>query len=192
MLETAKWPFARDVAVQLLRRQVDEDILFKHCLASEAIMRALARRLGEDEDLWGTAGLLHDLDFQTTRNSPEKHTLEAVPVLRQLGMPEEAVNAVMAHNAENLGLERKTGLDFALTCAETVTGLLVAAALVQPDKRLASVKLKSVRKRMKEKAFARNVDREAIMLCEKIGVPLDEFIELSLGAMQSISGELGL
>jgi predicted hydrolase (HD superfamily) len=103
-----------------------------------------------------------------------------------------ALEAIKAHNAEGLGVQRKTRLDFALTCAESITGLIVATALVYPDKRLASVKPKSILKRMKEKDFARGVDRDLVRLCEKIQVPLSDFAALSLQAMQGISNEIGL
>ena len=142
----------RQQALDLLHNNLKAENLRKHCLATEAIMRALAERLEEPVDLWGIAG----------------------------------------HNAEALGVERKSTFDFALTCAESITGLVIATALVYPDKRLASVKPKSILKRMKKKDFARRVNRDQIRLCEEIGVPLADFAELSLRAMQGISEELSL
>jgi len=187
---------ALGVAPEALRRLFEEKVtqenLKKHCLATEAIMRRLARRLGQDEELWGWTGLLHDLDYEETKDDPGRHGLESAAWLSQMGAAEEMVQAIKAHNAEALGLERQTALDYAVTCAETITGLVVATALVQPDKKLASVKPKSVRKRMKEAAFARNVRRENILLCENLGLDLDEFITLSLEAMQEIADQLGL
>lgn len=182
----------REKAMDLLRSKTSTDWLIKHCLASEAIMRRLARRLGKDEDLWGLTGLLHDLDFELTKNDPAAHTLKTAAWLREEGFPEEALHAIKAHNGEYVGVERKSEMDFGLSCAETITGLIVAAALVRPDKRLEGVKRKSIMKRMKEKAFARNVDRDNIRQCEKIGIPLEEFIDLSLDAMKGISDQLGL
>ena len=155
-------------------------------------MRSLAARLGGGVDEWGLAGLLHDLDFEETKDTPEKHGLATAELMTEKGFPPHAVQAVKAHNAEGLGLERQGAFDFALTSAEQVTGLIVATALVMPDKKLASVKAKSVAKRMKEKSFARQVDRELIMLCEKLDLPLPDFIELSLAAMCGISEDLGL
>ncbi len=179
-------------ALELLTSKTDTDWLVKHCLAAEAVIRAMARRLGRDEELWGLVGLLHDLDFDQTKETPEIHGLRTTQWLEQSGLPAEALQAIRAHNAESLGLQRESELDFALSCSESITGLIVAAALVRPDKKLEGVKPKSIRKRIKEKAFARNVSRDQIRECEKAGVPLDEFIELSLEAMKGVSGEIGL
>jgi putative nucleotidyltransferase with HDIG domain len=154
-------------------------------------METLARRLGGDSDSWWIAGLLHDLDFDQTQD-PAKHGLAAAELLRARGLPEELVGAVLAHNAEGLGLERRTTLDFALTCAESITGLIVATALVMPDKRLASVTGEAVVRRMKKKDFARKVSRESILLCERAGLGLEEFASLAVAAMQTVAGELGL
>jgi len=182
----------RDEALNLLNTHIQAPTLRNHCLATEAIMQRLAARLGEDEQFWGILGLLHDLDFEYTRDDPAAHGLKTVELLANYQLPERAVNAILRHNAEALRLQRETPLDYALTCAETVTGLIVAAALVHPDKKLQSVKASSVRKRMKSKDFARNVNREHIALCEQLGIPLTDFIELSLSAMTSISDQLGL
>ncbi len=182
----------RDEALALLREHVKADNLVKHCLAAEAIMRALARRLGKDEDQWGRAGLLHDVDFEQTADAPEEHAKIGAKILEDKGVDPEVVDAILAHNAEGLGLERTTDFHHALACAETITGLIVATALVYPDKKLASVKAKSILKRMKKKDFARAVSREIILECEQIGIPLDEFAALSLEAMQGVAGELGL
>ncbi len=182
----------REEALTLLKEHVQAENLYRHCLATEAIMKELAGRLDGDPELWGIIGLLHDLDFEYTRDEPARHGLKTVELLEPYGFPREALDAILRHNAGALGLERSTTLDYALTCAETITGLLVAAALVRPDKKLATLKPKSVRKRMKSKDFARNVSRDHIMLCERIDIPLAEFIELSLEAMRSISDELGL
>jgi putative nucleotidyltransferase with HDIG domain len=182
----------REQALEFLGRHVKADNLRKHCLATEAVMRALAAHLGEPVELWGLTGLLHDLDFEETADRPEVHGLRTVSMLAGTDVPAEALEAIKAHNAEGLGVERKTRLDFALTCAESITGLIVATALVYPDRRLASVKPKSILKRMKEKDFARGVDRDRVRLCEEIQVPLAEFAALSLRAMHGISNEIGL
>jgi len=176
---------------ELLQSQIQADHLIKHSLASEAIMRALAKKLGQDVELWGLTGLLHDLDFAQTKDEPTRHGVVAAEMLKGR-LPEEAVQAILRHNAERLGLQRETALDLALTAAETITGLVVATALVYPDKKIASVKTKSVTKRMKEKAFAANVNRDHIRLCERIGLSLDEFAALSIAAMQTVSDDLGL
>jgi len=182
----------RDGALALLAEKTNTDWLLKHCLASEAVIRAMARKLGRDEELWGLVGLLHDLDFDETKERPEVHGLRTTEWLESSGLPAEALQAIRAHNAESLGLERRTELDFALSCSESITGLIVAAALVRPDRKLEGVKPKSVRKRLKEKAFARAVNRDQIRECENAGVPLEAFIPLALEAMKGISDELGL
>ena len=182
----------RQEALDLLNSHLRASNLRKHCLATEAIMRALAVRLGEPVDLWGIAGLLHDLDYEETADNPSEHGLKTAAILAESDLPPEVISAIKAHNAEALGLARESKLDFALTCAESITGMVIATALVYPDKRLASVKAKSIIKRMKKKDFARRVNRDQIRLCEEIGVPLADFAELSLRAMQGISDELGL
>ncbi len=182
----------REEALDLLHRHIQADNLRKHCLATEAIMRELARHFGEDEEVWGVAGLLHDLDFEETRDDPASHGKKTLEILKNTDLSQEVRDAIARHNAEALGLQRETRLDYALTCAETITGLIVAAALVHPDKKIASVKVKSVRKRMKSKDFARNINREHIALCEKIDLPLNDFIEMSLKAMAGIGDVLGL
>jgi len=183
---------SRDKAYNLLTQYVKTDYLIKHCLATEAIMRAMAEKFGEDPDRWGIAGLIHDLDFEETKDDPGSHTLKTEEILRSLGMEEDIIHAIKAHNAEEVGVERKSKFDYALTCGESVTGLIVATALVQPDKKLSSVKPESVIKRMKKKDFARNVSRERIKDCAGAGLEVKEFVALSVRAMESISEELGL
>ena len=182
----------REAWLSLLESHVKTDALIKHCLATEAIMRALARRLGEDEEAWGTAGLLHDLDFEETKNDPQEHGLKTAGILASAGIGPEVIECIKAHNAEALGIERNTDFAHALAAAETITGLIVATALVYPDQKLASVKPGSIIKRMKKKDFARAVNRQIIMECEQVGLSLAEFVELSLKAMQGISDALGL
>lgn len=176
----------------LMERHCTENTLRKHCLASGAVLKALARRLGQDEEMWAVTGLLHDLDYDQTKDDMPRHGLVTVELLKDQSLPAEVIQAIKAHNAENLGLERKSPLDIALTCGETITGLVVATTLVYPDKKLASVKPKSVTKRMKEKAFAASVNRDHIRLCEDLGVPLAEFAALAVEAMREISDDLGL
>lgn len=187
---TEAW--TREKALDVLRRHVTNENLVKHCLASEAIMRALAGRFGEDADRWGLAGLLHDLDFELTKDAPSEHGAKATEILAHEGLPDDLIGAIREHNAEGLGIERQSRMGIALSAAETVTGLIVATALVMPDKRLASVKPSSVRKRMKKKDFARNVSRERICDCDRVGLALDEFLAISVEAMQGIADELGL
>ncbi|NOY09974.1 MAG: HD domain-containing protein [Spirochaetes bacterium] len=178
-------------AEELLSRYVISDWLKKHSIAAGAVMRGLARRLGQDEGEWAAIGMVHDLDFDLTQD-PEIHGLKTVEILKPLNVPEEHLNAIKAHNAEGLGVERKTVLDYALTCGETITGLIVATALVMPDKKLSSVKPSSVVKRMKKKDFARKVSRDNIMLCEKIGLDVDEFSNIAVISMREVADRLGL
>jgi len=183
----------REKALELLKTHVKNENLVKHCLASEAVMRALASRLGGDSELWGLAGLLHDIDAELTAGDLSRHTHEAERILRENGLPEELVEAVKLHNeAAHAGKKRSDAFHRALAAGETVTGLITATALVYPDRRLASVKASSVTKRMKDKRFAASVDRGIIMECEALGLKLEEFVELSLAAMRGVSGELGL
>lgn len=178
-----------DKAFDLLNQKLTTESLKKHCLASAAIMRALAARFWENGDDWETIGLIHDIDFDETRDTPEKHTVVAAELLAKEGLPSEYIKAIQAHN-EATGVKRESRLDHALAAAESITGLIVACAMVLPDRKISSVKASSVKKRMKEKAFARNVSRESIMECEKIGIPIDDFIQLSLQAMSAIEGKL--
>jgi len=190
----ADLPVDRDGAVTLLEEFISQSNLVKHCLATEAIMKKLASRLGENVEIWGMIGLLHDLDFEETKDAPTLHTLTATTILEEKGFSRDFTRAVRSHNEAVEGWERIERVDFALTCAESVTGLIVAAALVRPEKedQLKHVKVSSLKKRMKEKAFARGVNRDSVREFTRLGLELDEFLELSLEAMREISKELGL
>lgn len=191
-VDTRDWGISRDDAVVLMEHYLEADNMRKHCLASEAIMRALAPRFDADPEMWGLAGLLHDLDYNETREEMDQHTLVTEEILRERGIASEITDAIKYHNAENLGLTRSEPIHFALTAAETITGMIVATALVYPDKKVSSVQPKSVKKRMKAKEFARSVNRDHIRLCENIGMSLDDFVTLSLKAMTEIGDQLGL
>lgn len=182
----------RERALQLLREHIDNPNTIKHCLASEAVLGALADRLGEDREKWAMAGLLHDLDVEITDADLAVHGLQTVKMLQAEGVDAEIVTAIGRHNEVSSGETRSTALDYALAAGETITGMIIATTLVYPDKKLASVKPKSITKRMKEKAFAASVNRDIIMECEQLGIPLPEFAQLSLTAMQGISDPLGL
>lgn len=182
----------REKALSKLRDHVKNEKTIIHCLASEAVMRALARRLGEDEDRWGLTGLLHDIDVEVTNADPKIHALKAEELLVEFDLDSEMIDAIRMHNDEATGMPRTTTFQHALAAGETITGLIYATTLVYPDKKIESIKYKSVRKRMKEKAFAAKVNREHILECEKIGIPVDEFIQLSVDAMKEISDEIGL
>ncbi len=176
----------RDAALDLIKRQNPEHHLVQHALASEAVMRALARHFSEDEALWGLIGLVHDVDFPHTKETPEQHGIMAEALLAG-AVPEEAVTAIKAHNSECTGVEPQSRLDFALRAAETVTGMVTAAALVRPTG-MEGMEARSLKKKMKDKAFAAAVNRERIRECEKIGLSLDEFLTLAIGAMSGNAG----
>ncbi len=182
----------RDDALALLKSYVTNERMLAHSLASEAVLRALARRLGQDEEKWGLAGLLHDIDIEATGGDLSRHALAAEPILAAKGVDPDIIDAVKMHNEEAAGSPRTTVFQHALAAGETVTGLITATAMVYPDRKVASVKAKSVTKRMKEKAFAASVKRENIMECEAIGLPLAEFVEIALAAMTEIGDQLGL
>jgi len=182
----------RDEAEDLLKNYVKNERMLDHSYAAEEILRALARRLGRDEEKWGLAGLLHDIDIEAVGGDLTRHGIEAVKILAEAGIDPEIVDAVKMHNEAVCGVQRSTEFQHALAAGETITGLIVATALVYPDRKIAGVKVKSITKRMKEKAFAASVNRDTIRECEKIGLPLEEFVEISLGAMQEIAGRIGL
>src|SRR5690554_174755 len=181
----------RKEALEILKENIKSENMLRHCYASEAVMRALAKRLGEDEAEWGLAGLLHDIDVEITKADPKIHGLEARKILTGK-LSEPAIEAIEMHNEMATGRERHTKFQHALAAGETITGLITATALVYPDKKIASVKTKSVTKRMNQKAFAASVKRENILECEKTGLSLNEFAEIALTAMKEINEDLGL
>lgn len=183
----------REEAITLLNEYVKNDRMIAHSLASEAVMKAIAVKLGKDSEQWAMAGLLHDLDVEVTNADPKIHGLETVKILTEKNIDSEIIDAIKHHNedAEGVG-ERNTVFQHALAAGETITGLITATTYVYPDKKIVSVKSKSVVKRMKEKAFAASVKRENILECEKIGIPLTEFAELSVNAMREIADQIGL
>ena len=183
----------RETSLQLLKQHIKNPANFNHALESEAVLRSLAKKLRQNVDLWGAAGLLHDLDWEETVNNTKQHGLKTAEYLIKFNYPQELISAIKSHNFEdNQDTEPKAILDFGVRCGEMITGLIYACALVRPDKKLASVEVKSVKKKMKDKAFAANVRREIIKECEKIGVNLDEFLEISLIAMKEIASEVGI
>ena len=182
----------REEAIALLKAHVTDERMLAHSFASEAVMRSLARRLGKNEALWAMAGLLHDLDIERVEGDLTRHGIEAERILRDWGYDPEMIDAILRHNETASKLPRETDFHHALAAGETITGLITATALVQPDRKVASVKVKSVVKRMKEKAFAASVRRENILECEHLGIPLPEFVELSLAAMCGVHEQIGL
>lgn len=185
----------REEAIELLYSKLHNQNLRRHCLAVEAVMRALARRLGGDEEKWGLVGLLHDGDYEATRDEPEKHTLMMYDWLKEKGVKDEdLLNAILSHNYAHTGQNSPSSLmEWALYCCDELTGFIVAVGLVRPDKKLASVTVNSIMKKWTEKSFAAGVDRKQIEECrQRLGIPLEEFVGIALIAMQAISEELGL
>jgi len=182
----------REEALEFLHQHVESTKMRYHCYSSEAVLRGLAKRLGRDEEKWGLAGLLHDIDVEITNADPKVHALKAVDILREKGLDEDIIDAVRMHNEEATGIDRSTEFQHALAAGETVTGLIYATALIYPDKKIASVKPKSVVKRMRQSAFAASVRREHIYECEKIGLSLEEFVTIALDSMKEIGAEIGL
>jgi predicted hydrolase (HD superfamily) len=182
----------RDKALGLLNDYVKNEKMILHCLASEAVMHGLARRLGRDEEKWGLAGLLHDLDVEVTNADPKIHGLQTEILLKDYNVDPDILDAIRMHNEIASGKERTAEFHHALAAGETITGLIFATTYVYPDRKLSGVKPRSVVKRMKEKAFAASVRRETIMECEKIGIPIDEFAAICIESMLPIADQLGL
>jgi len=181
----------REEALDSIYANVENENLIKHMLATEAVMRAMAVQLGEDEEAWGLAGLLHDIDVELTEGDMSTHSKLGADLVREMGVGEEIVHAILCHN-EAHGVPLESKMDRALFCVDPLTGLITAAALILPDKALASLKVKSVRKRFKEKSFAAGANREQIATCSDLGIELDDLIELGVSAMQGIAPSLGL
>lgn len=181
----------RAEALALIQANVKNQNTLKHMLATEAIMSAMAERLGEDVGEWGLTGLLHDVDYEITEEAPQTHSKLGAEMVKKLGASPATVQAILCHN-EAHGLPRQTPLDKALYCADPLTGLIVAGALVRPDKKLASLTVDSLLKRFGEKRFAAGASREQIGLCSELGLTLEEFMGLGLQAMQGIASDLGL
>lgn len=179
----------RDEALALMYSKVANDNLRKHILAVEAVMRGLARHFGGDEETWGIAGVLHDIDYEDTQNDPANHAKLGAELLRGKGVDEVIVGAVLAHADK---APRDTKINQCIYCADPVTGLVVAAALVRPDKKLAGVEVQNLLKRFKEKRFAAGADRERISACQDAGLTLEQFLDIALKSIQGISNELGL
>ena len=181
----------REEALKSIKANIENENSIKHMLATEAIMRALAKHLGEDEEEWGLTGLLHDIDMELTEGDMGTHSKLGADLAKELGASETMVHAILCHN-EAHGVPRETKLDNALFCVDPLTGLITAAALVRPDKKLASLEAKSVIKKFKQKGFAAGANRQQIARCSEIGIEFAQFIELGLMAMQAIAADFGL
>jgi len=179
----------RTEAYDLVTSMVTNRNLLKHMLATEACLRGLARRLGEDEEKWGLAGLLHDVDYDQTKDDTSKHGHVGAEILAGKGVEPDIVQAVRAHVC---AVPIQSKLDRALYASDPITGLIVAAALMHPTKKLASVDTDFILRRYKEKRFAAGANREQIATCSELGLSLEEFTSICVASMQSIAPELGL
>jgi len=182
-------------ALELLHEHTKNQNLCRHMYAVGYAMRALAEKLGGEPDVWEVLGLLHDADWEETKDVPDEHTKHTLMWLKDKGETEgPIVHALMSHNNKRTQLGKLEGImEWALETVDELTGFIVAVALVRPDKKLETVEVKSVMKKWKTKEFAAAVAREQIAQCEeKLGIPLPEFIQITLSAMQSHHEELGL
>jgi putative nucleotidyltransferase with HDIG domain len=179
----------RDEALEFVKSKVRTKNLVKHMVATEACMRALANHFSEDEGLWSLTGLLHDVDYDQTAKDFPKHGIIGAQMLEELGVDDRIVYAVKAHPGH---VEAKSLMDKALFAVDPLTGLLVAATLMHPTKKLKNVDTQFVLNRFKEKRFAAGADRDTIRTCRNLGLSLEEFISISLEAMKNVADELGL
>lgn len=179
----------REEALELVKKYLKNKNLVKHSLAVEACMKAMASRLNKDVEKWGLAGILHDLDYEITEKSPELHTTETVKILKEIGIEPDIINTIQAHAGK---VPCQSEMEWAIFSIDPLTGLVIAATLMHPSKKLKEVDLGFVKRRYKEKSFARGARREDIEQIKNIGMDLDEFISICLEAMQGIDKELGL
>lgn len=189
-------PINRATAWELVQKYNHKPANLNHYLEAEAIMRKLAEKLGQDLEVWGMLGLLHDIDWELTENNTVEHLTKAPELLRLAGLPEEFIEVVVSHgygfNCAGLQDKKRTKeIEHALACAETTTGLVYAAALMRPDK-IASLELKSLLKKFKDKKFAAGCNRDIIQECEKLGLTLGEFLQLAIDSLKGIASQIGL
>lgn len=182
----------REQGLELLNQNISNQNLIKHCLAVEAIMKALACHFDEDEEKWGLTGLLHDIDYEKTKGEAHQHSLVGSKMLEDLGIDKNVCQAVKVHN-EVHGILPQTLMEKALFVTDPLTGLIVAGALVLPSKKLADLTVENVLNRFKEKSFTRGVNREIIKKCQELlNLSLEDFVKIGLETMQKIADDLGL
>ena len=181
----------RKEALLLLEKYVRDDKLIKHSLAVEAIMNEVANTIGENPDLWGLTGLLHDLDFEYTKQDPDKHAMLTSEIIEGM-LPEIGINAIKAHNYMYTDYLPSTQIDKMLIASDAVSGLIIATALIVPSKKLVDVKIDTLKNKFKDNSFARGCNRARIELCNDVGIEVDKFLEISLNALQNISDKLNL
>jgi putative nucleotidyltransferase with HDIG domain len=181
----------RPEALGLIERNISKRNVIYHMIAVEAIMRSIAKNLGEDDERWGLVGLLHDIDYEKTETAPERHALLAEDSLNGL-VDSEVIRAIKSHNFEHTGCKPETRMEKALIAADAVSGLLIACALVMPSKKLMDVKVESVVRKFKDKDFARGAHRERMLYCEQIGLSKEKFFEIALTGLKEHAEEIGL
>jgi len=181
----------REEALELVKKNVTKKTILYHMFAVEAIMRNMANHMKEDEDLWGLVGLVHDIDYEKTEATPERHATLAEQMLKST-VPEEVKRAIKAHNFQHTDVLPETIMEKALIASDAISGLLVACALVMPSKKLSDVKVETLTKKFKDKDFARGADRKRILLCKDIGIPKEKFFEIALNGLKNVATELGL
>jgi putative nucleotidyltransferase with HDIG domain len=185
----------RSDAIELLHTHMKSQNLRRHCYAVEAVMRSLARRFGKDEEIWGIAGLLHDADYEITKDDPARHTHLTLDWFKPIEVHKDISEAILAHGYGYVdgNPKPKNEMEWSLYCCDELTGFIVAVTLVKPDHKLASVTLESIMKKWNQKAFAAGVNRKQIEECEaQLNIPLPEFVALALESMQEIATDLGL
>jgi putative nucleotidyltransferase with HDIG domain len=181
---------SRVESIAIVRRHVKNENLVKHMIAVGAIMRGLAAKFGEDEDLWEAAGILHDVDYEEVGQDWTKHGAISAEIVKDL-IPGEGLYAIRAHNPQT-GSIPISKMDWGLYAADGLSGLIIAQGLMMPDKKIASIKVSSLGKRMKDKSFAKGVNRENIVKCTELGLEFDEFFRIGLDSMAKVASELGL
>lgn len=176
--------------LELLKKYVKDDKLIKHCIATAAVMRELAKEFGEDEERWWAIGILHDIDYEQTQGDMEKHGIVGAEILLKEGVDEEIAEVVKRHNHLVFGNYEKP-VEIALQAADSVSGLVVACALVKGGK-ITEVTPKTVKKKFKERSFAAGCDRDRIRMIEKLDMPLEKLYEVSIRGLTAVKEELGL
>jgi putative nucleotidyltransferase with HDIG domain len=181
----------RDDALMIIDTYLKDDKIIKHCLAVEAIMKTLANKFEEDEQLWSLIGLLHDLDYEYTQGNPEKHGVISAQILSGL-LPLEGVNAILSHNYIHTEVLPTSLLDKCLLASDAASGLIIATALVMPSKKISEIKIGTLLDKFKDKSFAKGCNRDRIKLCADCNITLEDFLELCLDSIRKISDVLGL
>jgi len=182
----------REEGLKLVQEKIQNQNLIKHCLAAEVCMIGLAEHFNEDKEKWGLTGLLHDIDYEETKNDPDRHSIIGAETLEKAGLEKDIVDAVKTHN-ERHGIAPESRMAKAIFTIDPLTGLIVAATLVLPSKKIADLTAENVINRFGEKSFAKGANREIISQCQDLlGLSLEEFIKIGLEAMKKISNELGL